>query len=156
MARKTISPKDTLSLLSTSQGTLAQITKKSNYLSQVKDIVRQTCPDLPPQVWHIANIREQTCVIGVSSAIWSQRLQFEKVNIGQQLAEKTQGLFNQIEISVRPIMNRSDATQVKQDEEVKMKSMSQSSANHLLDVAANAPKGLQEKLKKLATHVNKK
>ena len=123
MARKTVSPKDTLSLLNASQGTLAQITKKSNYLSQVKDIVRQTCPDLPPQVWHIANIREQTCVIGVSSAIWSQRLQFEKVNISQQLAEKTEGLLNQIEISVRPMMNKAEAPQYsKLDQEVEMKS----------------------------------
>ena len=54
------------------------------------------------------------------------------------------------------MMNKADLSQYnKQDQEIEMKSMSQSSADHLLDVAVNAPKGLQEKLRKLATHVNK-
>ena len=59
---------------------------KHKLLKKIDSIVRQTCPDLPEDTWQIANIKNETVVIEVRSAIWSQRLQFEKNNIALQLA----------------------------------------------------------------------
>lgn len=148
MARKTKRPIDASSLLNSSGGTLAQIATKTNFLNQLADIVRQICPDLPEQVWHIANFKKQTCVIEVTSAIWSQRLQFERMNICQQLTEVTQGQFNQIEIKIAPY--RSTKSYQTVDKGEKTQFISNKTAAQLEDVAKDAPEGLKQSLNRLA------
>lgn len=63
MARKTRKPSDMSELFQSSKGTLAQIAAKTNSLTILSDIVRQTCPDLPADVWHIANFKQKSLVI---------------------------------------------------------------------------------------------
>ena len=154
MARKTRKPSDMSELFQSSKGTLAQIAAKTNSLTILSDIVRQTCPDLPADVWHIANFKQKSLVIEVTSAVWSQRLQFERMNICRELAIATNYVFDQIEIKVSPYRNK-----VVYQAEEKMPEplhISQKTANQLLAVAKNAPESLKKKLEKLALHAQKK
>jgi hypothetical protein len=154
MARKTKKPIDTSSLMMSSTGTLAQIASKTNSLTILADIVRQTCPDLPAEVWHIANFKKSSLVIEVVSASWGQRLQFEKVKISQQLSKSTDGNFTQIEIKVSPYRN-TQATKVELPPR-SSQSISQKTAQHLIQIAENAPESLKKKLQKLASLANNK
>jgi hypothetical protein len=153
MARKTRKPSDMSELFQSSKGTLAQIAAKTNSLTILSDIVRQTCPDLPADVWHIANFKQNSLVIEVTSAVWSQRLQFERMNICRELAIATDKAFDQIEIKVSPYRNKV----VYQSEEKTAEPLhiSQNTANQLLAIAKNAPESLRKKLEKLAKHADK-
>jgi hypothetical protein len=151
MARKTKSPSDMSSLILSKKSTLSYITEKTNSLTQLNDIVRQTCPDLPEDVWHIANFNQNKLVIEVNSSVWSQRLQFERMKISHKLSEVTQGQFNQIEIKVSPYRNKvASSTNTKVPTQTT--NISHKSANKILEIAQNAPKSLKEKLEKLASH----
>lgn len=150
MAKKLKLPKDMSALFTSSRGTLAQIASKSNSLTILADIVRQVCPDLPEDVWHIANFKQSTLVIEVKSSVWSQRFQFERNNICRELSKATDGMFTQIEIKVSPYRNKAPQVKAKTPSVPVNQSISKSTANQLLEVAENAPQGLREKLEKLA------
>ncbi|WP_241242273.1 DciA family protein [Thalassotalea sp. G2M2-11] len=149
MARKTKNPIDASHLLKSSSGTLAQIAAKTNSLTLLADIVRQTCPDLPAEVWHIGNFRQNCIIIEVISSIWGQRLQFERMKICQQLAQATNNDFNQIEIKVSPYRNK-QAPINQQTPEAKTQFISSKTAKQLNEVAENAPESLKRKLQQLA------
>jgi len=154
MGHKSKKPMDMSTLFNSTSGTLAQIAKKTNSLSQLADIVRQTCPDLPEEVWQIANFRENKLVIEVNNAIWGQRLQFERMKIAQQLAHVTDNLFTHIEIKVAPYRSKKSYPQVNAEQQ-KTQFISHNTAAQLTEVAENAPQGLKEKLQKLASLANK-
>jgi len=153
MNRKTKSPSEMSALLKSTSGTLAQIQQKTNSLSILSDIVRQTCPDLPVEVWNIANFKGNKVVIEVVSAIWSQRLQFERNKICQQLSAETNDLLNQIEIKVAPYRNK--RVEEKLTEKPK-KRLSAAAAQHLEHVAESAPDSLKKKIEKLAALAKRK
>jgi hypothetical protein len=153
MARKTRKPSDMSELFQSSKGTLAQIAAKTNSLTILADIVRQTCPDLPADVWHIANFKQKSLVIEVTSAVWSQRLQFERMNICRELAIATDNTFDQIEIKVSPYRNK--VVYKQEEKKAEPLHISQKTADQLLAVAKNAPESLKRKLEKLAKHANK-
>ena len=153
MARKTRKPADMSDLFQSSKGTLAHIAAKTNSLTILADIVRQTCPDLPADVWHIANFKQKSLVIEVTSAVWSQRLQFERMNICRELALVTENEFDQIEIKVSPYRNK--VTYGVPERTAEPLQISEKTANQLLAVAKNAPDSLRKKLEKLAKHANK-
>ena len=148
------------SLLKSTTGTLAQIQEKTNSLTILSNIVRHICPDLPAEAWHIANYREDILIIDVKSPVWGQRLQFERNNICHALVEQTCGKFNRIEIKVNPQSFRQERS--KPVSAVNEQSASyQAPPSHALTVnketskqflalAEKAPKGLREKLEKLA------
>ncbi len=162
MARRPKAPKDMSTLFNSTTGTLAQIQSKTNSLSLLSDIVRQICPDLPEDAFNIANFVQTTLIIEVKSPVWGQRLQFERNTICKELAEQTQGQFSQIEIKVNPQGHRQTPNQKtyqhnnSSNEKSSVQSISTSTASHLLEIAENAPKGLREKLEKLAANANKK
>ena len=153
MARKTRKPADMSDLFQSSKGTLAQIAAKTNSLTILSDIVRQTCPDLPADVWHIANFKQKCLVIEVTSASWSLRLQFERMNICRELAIATDGAFDQIEIKVSPFRNK--VTYASTEKVAEPLKISINTAKLLLAVAKNAPESLKRKLEKLAEHASK-
>jgi len=162
MARRSKTPKDMSTLFNSTTGTLAQIQAKTNSLSLLSDIVRQICPDLPEDAFNIANFVQSTLIIEVKSPVWGQRLQFERNNICKQLNEETQGKFTKIEIKVNPQGHRKTPNQ-KQAGYIKsannkgsVQNISTSTASHLLDVAEKAPKGLKEKLQRLAANAYKR
>lgn len=160
VARKSKKPINMSALLQTSKGTLAQIQEKSNSLALLTDIVRQICPDLPEDAFHIANCRQDTLIIEVKSPVWGQRLQFERNNISSALLEQTQGDFNKIEIKVNPQGFRQSTIQKTKNEQITFKQQAYSNqsdfianpktAKQFMEIAKNAPKGLKEKLEKLA------
>lgn len=154
MARKPKNPTDMSALFNTTSGTLAQIAAKTNSFTILSDIVRQTCPDLPEDVWKIANFRGTSLIIEVNSAVWSQRLQFERMNICRELATQTNNEFSQLEIKVTPHRSRIPQKPISTSDQ-SSSSISSATAQQLLDVASNAPEGLKQKLKKLAAHAKK-
>ena len=158
MARRPKAPKDMSTLFNSSTGTLAQIQSKTNSLSLLSDIVRQICPDLPQDAFNIANFVNQTLVIEVKSPVWGQRLQFERNTICQALVLQTHGQFSHIDIKVNPQGHRQTPststypTINDQQGKGSVQSMSSSTAMQLTEIAENAPKGLREKLLKLAAN----
>jgi hypothetical protein len=169
MARKSKVPINMSTLLQTTTGTLAQIQTKTNSLTILADIVRHICPDLPVGAFQIANCREATMIIEVKSPVWGQRLQFERNKICNALIENTQGHFNQIQIKVNPQgfrQQRHDVTEKKQQQLLQSSSsvkpehtnlfVNEKTAKQFMAVAKNAPKGLKEKLEKLAKVAGKK
>lgn len=161
MARKSKVPINMSALLQTTTGTLAHIQTKTNSLTILADIVRQICPDLPVDAWHIANSRQDTLIIEVKSPVWGQRLQFERNNICKALVKSTDGDFKKIEIKINPQgfrQQRHEITEQKRAELVQSAVntyqtngvVNEKTAKQFLDLAKNAPKGLKEKLEKLA------
>ena len=158
MARRPKAPKELSTLFNSTTGTLAQIQEKTNSLSLLSDIVRQICPDLPEDALNITNFMGNTLQIEVKSPVWGQRLQFERNNICRLLAEHTQGQYTQIDIKVNPYGHQQAAKKASYSRQAKTESakqLSSASSEHLLEVAKNAPKGLKEKLEKLASIANK-
>jgi len=161
MARRPKAPKDMSTLFNSTSGTLAQIQSKTNSLSLLSDIVRQICPDLPEDAFNIANFVQTTLIIEVKSPVWGQRLQFERNTICQELIKQTQGQFSQIEIKVNPQGHRQTPNQKTyqrnnvSNKKSSVQSISSNTALHLLEIAENAPKGLKEKLEKLAANAIK-
>jgi hypothetical protein len=153
MARKSKIPTDMSALFNSTSGTLAQIASKSNSLAILADIVRQTCPDLPEDVWKIANFRQKSLVIEVNSAVWSQRLQFERMNICRSLSSATDGEFDHIDIKISPFRQKIPTKTVLPDAIATV--ISQDTARQLLEVARTAPDSLRKKLEKLAAHAKK-
>jgi len=153
MARKSRIPTDMSALFNSTSGTLAQIAAKTNSLTVLSDIVRQICPDLPADVWKIANFRANAIVIEVNSAVWSQRLQFERMNICRELTQVTDNVFNQVEIKITPFRNKMPEKTVIPN--AINSTISAATAAHLLKIAETAPESLRKKLEKLAAHANK-
>ncbi len=148
-------------LLQTTTGTLAHIQTKTNSLTILADIVRQICPDLPVDAWHIANCRKDTLIIEVKSPVWGQRLQFERNTICNALISSTDGNFQKIEIKVNPQGFRQQRHEVTEKTRAELMQsavktyqtdtvVNEKTAKQFLDIAKNAPKGLKEKLEKLA------
>jgi len=162
MARRPKAPKNMSTLFNSTTGTLAQIQEKTNSLSLLSDIVRQICPDLPEDAFNIANFVQTTLIIEVKSPVWGQRLQFERNNICRQLNEETQGKFTKIEIKVNPQGHRQTPNQKTYEyiesasKNISVQNISSTTASNLLDVAKKAPKGLKEKLQRLAANASKK
>ena len=160
MARRPKAPKELSTLFNATTGTLAQIQSKTNSLSVLSDIVRQICPDLPEDALNIANFVQTTLIIEVKSPAWGHRLQFERNTICSELVKQTQGQFSQIEIKVNPQGHRQTPNQQTylntklSTNKSSVQSISASTASHLLEIAENAPKGLKEKLQKLAAKAN--
>jgi len=144
------------SLIHSKKGTLAHITEKTNSLSILTNIVRQTCPDLPQDVWHIANFNDKSVTIEVNTSVWGQRLQFERMKISQKLAEITQGQYTQIKIKVSPNRSKVFSSPNTLTQSTATPSFSQQTGEEFKSIAQKAPKGLKEKLEKLAQHANKK
>lgn len=153
MYRKTKQPIDLSSLFDASKGTLAQIASKTNSLASLTDIVKEICPDIPDDAWHLGNIKDDTIVIEVKSSVWSQRFQFERYQLAQAFSQQTKGYVNKVDISVMPFLNK---TEIKKPKNPKpQKQMSSKSASELIEVAKHAPDGLKQKLERLASHANK-
>jgi hypothetical protein len=162
MARRPKVPKDMSTLFNSTTGTLAQIQAKTNSLNLLSDIVRQICPDLPEDAFNIANFVQSTLIIEVKSPVWGQRLQFERNNICRKLIEVTQGQFTKVDIKVNPQGHRQSPNQntyqyiASVHDKSSMQNISTDTASQLLDIAEKAPKGLKEKLKRLAANANKR
>ena len=155
-------------LLQTTTGTLAQIQTKTNSLTALADIVRQICPDLPADAFHIANCRQDSLIIEVKSPAWGQRLQFERNTICNALSADTDGHFQKIEIKVNPQGFRQQRHEITEKiraellksailpEQQSNTVVNEKTAKQFLDIAKNAPKGLKEKLEKLARVAGRK
>jgi len=155
-------------LLQTTTGTLAQIQTKTNSLTALADIVRQICPDLPADAFHIANCRQDTLIIEVKSPVWGQRLQFERNTICNALSSNTDGHFHRIEIKVNPQGFRQQRHEITEKTRAELKQsavvpvaqndtvVNERTAEQFLEIAKNAPKGLKEKLEKLAKVAGKR
>ena len=168
MARKSKKPINMTALLQTTTGTLAHIQSKTNSLTILADIVRQICPDLPVDAWHIANCRQDTLIIEVKSPVWGQRLQFERNNICNALASDTEGNFHKIEIKVNPQGFRQQRHEITEKTRTELMQsalaitannntvVNKKTSEQFLDIAKNAPKGLKEKLEKLARVAGKR
>ncbi|TYK65343.1 DUF721 domain-containing protein [Colwellia echini] len=182
MARKSKVPINMAALLQKTTGTLSHIQSKTNSLTALADIVRQICPDLPADAFNIANCREDSLIIEVKSPVWGQRLQFERNNICNALMNNTEGNFNRIEIKVNPQgfrKERHDITEKTRAELLQSHAINsaeianrynaginagingvgvvnEKTSKQFLEIAKNAPKGLKEKLEKLALVAGKR
>ncbi|TLU66731.1 DUF721 domain-containing protein [Thalassotalea litorea] len=157
MSRIEKTPQDLAKLIAESSGSLAGFSAKAKTLQSVNSIIAAICPDIPEEIWQVANCRQETVILEVKSAVWGQRLQFERNRICQQLSQASQGQLTKLELKINPFGHqRPDEAQARKEATKKTsKHMSKHTAEQLNMVANNAPAGLQEKIRRLAQHANK-
>lgn len=151
-------PQQLYHLLQDSDGTLASIARKTNSIGILSEVVQKICPDLPSNAWRLANFHEKTLVIEATSPAWGQRLQFERNKISQQLKIQTQGIVEKIDLKVVPHGRVAEKPENHPHKPAQVSAenkryLSTQTADSLNSLAKNAPKGLKEKLEKLASHV---
>ena len=78
--------------------------------------------------------------------------QFEKNNICGELAKQTDNVFTHISIKIAPPTNIIRQTKTIKTAHNSGSSLSKQTAEHLLSISKKAPKGLKEKIEKLAKH----
>jgi hypothetical protein len=149
MSNKPKQPIDMFALLNSSSGTLAQIRLKTNFLTNLAGIVRQNCPDLPADAWHIANFKQNTIVIEVKTAIWGQRLQFERMKLNQAIAQASDNQFTQIDIKINPHWAKAKPVEAEL-KPMRQHKITEAAAQHICQAASNAPESLKIKLLRLA------
>ncbi|TKB47682.1 DUF721 domain-containing protein [Thalassotalea mangrovi] len=156
MSRIEKTPQDLANLLSQSSGNLAGFGAKAKTLQSLNTIIAEICPDIPEEIWQVANCRQETVVLEVKSAVWGQRLQFERNRICQHLAQQSQGQLTRLELKINPYghQRQTETPAPKKPSEQPGKHMSMHTAEQLNMVAEHAPQGLKEKLQKLARHAS--
>ncbi|WP_394172659.1 DUF721 domain-containing protein [Thalassotalea litorea] len=157
MSRIEKTPQDLAKLISESSGSLAGFSAKAKTLQSLTSIIANICPDIPEEIWQVANCRQETVILEVKSAVWGQRLQFERNRICQQISQASDGQLTKLELKINPYGHQRDAEPDVHAPPVQKtsKHMSKNTAEQLNMVAKNAPAGLQEKIRKLARHANK-
>jgi len=142
-------PIDMFSLLDSTSGTLAHIRMKTNFLKKLTSIVRQNCPDLPADAWHIANFKQNIIIIEVITSVWGQRLQFERTKLTQAIAMASDQQFTKIEIKINPFWAKSVVSDVPV-QPIRQHKITDAAAEHIKQAASNAPESLKIKLLRLA------
>ena len=154
MLRKSKQPIDRSTLMQSSNGTLAKIAIKTKFLANLANLVQQICPDIPAQAYKIANFHQSAIIIEVTTSVWGQRLQFERMKIAKALSELSKGQFNQIEIKVNPLTSKVSKYHEHKNKNIKPRShyITASAAEQITQLAdnENAPQALKEKLLRLA------
>ncbi|MFK5915476.1 MAG: DciA family protein [Woeseiaceae bacterium] len=154
MLRKSKQPIDRSTLMQSSNGTLAKIAIKTKFLTNLTNVVQQICPDIPDHAYKIANFHQSAIIIEVTTSVWGQRLQFERMKIAKALSELSKGKFNHIEIKINPLTSKVNNYYEYKNKNQKPRShyITASAAEQITQLAnnENAPKALKDKLLRLA------
>jgi len=137
------------------QGSLQKLQARSQELNQVKQAATELFEQFGLSQVRMANIRNGIMVIEASSAPWANRLKQLRQNLLSELRQQLPSLVS-IEVVINPALNTVSANNEpslkKTDETISSKHhLSKQAALHITDLASHAPKGLKEKLLKLAS-----
>ncbi|ADN74567.1 protein of unknown function DUF721 [Ferrimonas balearica DSM 9799] len=128
----------------------AQIQDKSGTLAQLhQHLLAALDPAVRPHC-AVSNLRGGVLVIGVSSAAWATRLQYQRLELLSELRGKGFPMLTSIEFKVNPQLSRLQA-----EKPTNTNRLSDKASEHLQQLAENIGGELGEKLKRLAAQAGR-
>ena len=143
-------PHDLSQLLNVS-GKLPEIKEKAELLLRLDQLIKQQLQGPITAQIKVANLRESTLVVEVSSAAWAARLNFQKAQLLLQLQNVALPMLSTIDVKVNPRMF-AVASNVEQNHA----QLSNTAALHIEALAENIEGSLGHKLKRLAALASRK
>ncbi|MBY5992127.1 DUF721 domain-containing protein [Ferrimonas balearica] len=128
----------------------AQIQDKSGALAQLHQHLMPLIDPAARPHCAIANLRGGVVVIGVSSAAWATRLQYQRLELLSELRSKGFPMLTSIEFKVNPQLSR-----LEQQKPTNSNRLSPQAGEHLQQLAKDIGGELGEKLKRLAAHAGR-
>lgn len=143
--------------LANSSNTLQTIQRNAKAIIKLNRAVKGLLPAEVKPMCRVANYRNNIMVIEVANASWMTRLNYEKLNLLSALRTSILPSLSSIDIRINPdlmrkpkqnssLTNRTVASTQKMNE----RQISTQTAQALLKLAENSPKGLKERFERLA------
>ncbi|WP_090361017.1 DUF721 domain-containing protein [Ferrimonas sediminum] len=126
---------------------LVDVRQRTDTLRRLQQAVTQLVGNELNGRYRVANVRNGVVIIETDSAAWATRLQFQKMQLLQQLRQQNFPMLTTIEIKVNPGLSRIQRPVAKNTNQ-----LSQQAADQLQELANSVGGSLGEKLKKLAAH----
>ncbi|MBY6187791.1 DUF721 domain-containing protein [Marinobacter hydrocarbonoclasticus] len=125
----------------------SQIQDKSGTLAQLHQHLFDILdPSVRPHC-AVSNLRDGVLVVGVSSAAWATRLQYQRLELLSELRGKGFPMLTSIEFKVNPQLSR-----LQMQKPTNSNRLSNKASEHLQQLAESIGGDLGEKLKRLAAH----
>ncbi|MCL1123603.1 DUF721 domain-containing protein [Shewanella surugensis] len=134
-----------LSQLLHQQGTMPHLAEKAELLLHLNHHVKCVLKGPVTEQLKVANLRQGILVIETSTSAWAARINFQKIQILQQLQAEILPMLTAIEVKVNPGLN-SKVSQPKPQN----KHISSAAASHIEALADQTDGPLAQKLKRLA------
>ncbi len=142
-------PQD-LSQLLTVSGRLPELKEKAELLLRLNHLVKQQLSGPVIEQIKVANFRQDTLIIEVSSSTWAARLNFQKINLLHKLQREALPMLTAIDVKVNPRMQ----SYTSNSEPVYAK-LSLTAASHIEALAEHTEGSLRQKLKRLAARASR-
>ena len=142
-------PQD-LSQLFNHSGRLPELKEKAELLLRLDQVVKQQLTGPVVEQIKVANFRQSTLIIEVSSSTWAARLNFQKSNLLLKLQSEALPMLTAIDVKVNPRM-RSSAPK----SEPSYAQLSVTAASHIEALAEHTEGSLGQKLKRLAARASR-
>lgn len=128
----------------------SQIQDKSGALAKLhQHLLEILDPAVRPHC-AVSNLRDGVLVVGVSSAAWATRLQYQRLELLSELRGKGFPMLTSIEFKVNPQLSR-----LQQQKPTNSNRLSHQASEHLQQLAESIGGDLGEKLKRLAAHAGR-
>ena len=142
-------PQD-LSQLLTFSGRLPELKEKAELLLRLDHVVKQQLTGPLIKQVKVANFREDTLIIEVSSSTWAARLNFQKASLLLKLQSEALPMLSVIDVKVNPRMHSYTP-----NAEPRYAKLSLTAASHIEALAEHTEGSLGKKLKRLAARASR-
>ncbi|MGL5336911.1 MAG: DUF721 domain-containing protein, partial [Enterovibrio sp.] len=102
----------------------------------------------------VANYRDNTLIIQVSSASWATRFQYEQQTLASQLRQGCLPLLNQIKVTINPELAQAQIDSFRARPSKNPQPLSEQTADNLLKLAAHTDENVSKRLEKIASLIN--
>lgn len=143
--------------LAKTSNTLQTIQRNAKAILKLNRVVKSLLPAEIKPMCRVANYRNNIMVIEVANASWMTRLNYERTNLLSALRSSILPSLSSIDIRINPDLIRKskqnsslNKQSVNQKENRNQRQISTQTAEQLLRLAEKSPKGLKERLERLA------
>ncbi|WP_440054210.1 DUF721 domain-containing protein [Pseudoalteromonas sp. T1lg65] len=158
MVKNRYNPKPLNELMGRWSDKLSQYGEKSEQVAELQTCLEQSLGPVLSKKCRVGHYRDGILVIEAASATLATRLNFLKMDMLSTFRKA--GLHDciQIKITTNPEAQQRLANRIEQPKQnyKTSRTMSEQTANQLMELAENAPPGLKAKLEKLAEHAKNK
>ncbi|WP_299008175.1 DciA family protein [uncultured Shewanella sp.] len=134
-----------LSQLLHQQSGLPQLAEKAELLLHLNHHVKCVLKGPVAKQLKVANLRQGTLVIETSTSAWAARINFQKIQILQQLQAEILPMLTAIEVKVNPRLHTQTSPVTPNNRHI-----SHTAASHIEAIAEQTDGSLAQKLKRLA------
>lgn len=157
MAKNRYSPKQLDELLGKWSSKITRFSDKLTHLESFQNILNIALGPVISKKCRVANYRDSILIIEAASTTLATRLNYLKMDILSEFRKAGLVECSQVKIITNPeVQQRLGIREIGSNKNyaISKKKMSKETAEQLNELAKNAPKGLQEKLLKLASHAS--